>query len=187
MLLAIEIFMYMCFAWLVFLLIKTIVSTIKEARKRNVNLDQLITDNACCWLDNATERVESYRSAKEKNEVEESVGKEKAFEYDKEFREKLQALRIRVSFYTIKRMEAELIRGEDDELEISASWGFYTVREARLEEFARLNVKEDGAHAYLDKNRNVFDILGFQAAIEVLTLITDKEKQLNEILKEAEE
>lgn len=69
MLLAIEIFMYICFAWLVFLLIKTIISTIKEARKRNVNLDQLITDNACCWLDNATERVESYRNMKKEANI----------------------------------------------------------------------------------------------------------------------
>lgn len=187
MLLAIEIFMYICFAWLVLLLIKTIISTIKEARKRNLNLDQLITDNACCWLDNATEKVESYRNTEYLSENDEDLNKEKAFEYDKEFREKLKELRIRVSFYTTKRMEAQLLEGPDDELEISASWGFYTVREARKEQFARLDVKEDGARAYLDKNRNVFDILGFQAAIEVLTLITDKEKQLNEILKGIED
>lgn len=104
--------------------------------------------------------------------------KEKAFEYDEEFVRKLKSLEISVDFYTTKSK-----RLNKDELEVEASWGFYTMNEARQEVFARIHVEEDRARADLDKARNIFDILGFQAAIEVLTLIADKEKQLNEILK----
>ena len=104
--------------------------------------------------------------------------KEKAFEYDEEFVRKLKSLEISVDFYTTKRK-----RLNKDELEVEASWGFYTMNEARQEVFARIYVEEDKARADLDKARNIFDILGFQAAMEVLALITAKEKQLNEILK----
>lgn len=104
--------------------------------------------------------------------------KEKAFEYDEEFVRKLKSLEISVDFYTTKRK-----RLNKDELEVKASWEFYTMNEARQEVFARIYVEEDIASAYLNETRDVFNILGFQAAMEVLTLITAKEKQLNEILK----
>ena len=106
------------------------------------------------------------------------TNKEKAFEYDEEFVRKLKSLEISVDFYTTKRK-----RLNKDELEVEASWEFYTMNEARQEVFARIYVEEDKARADLDKARNIFDILGFQAAMEVLALITVKEKQLNEILK----
>lgn len=102
---------------------------------------------------------------------------EKAFEYDEEFVQKLNALGIRVNFYTSKNNEWNC-----DKITVTTSWSFYTMKEARLERFARIDVEEGRARARLDKSRNVFDILGFQAAMEVLSLITDKEKQLNEIL-----
>lgn len=104
--------------------------------------------------------------------------KEKAFEYDEEFVQKLSALGIRVDFYTNKSNGWNCY-----EPEVTTSWSFSTMKEARLEEFARIDVEENRARARLDKSRNVFDILGFQAAMEVLALITAKEKQLNEILK----
>lgn len=104
--------------------------------------------------------------------------KEKAFEYDEEFVRKLKSLEISVDFYTTKRK-----RLNNDKLEVEASWGFHVMIEGVQGEFAGIYVEEDIASAYLNETRDVFNILGFQAAMEVLTLITAKEKQLNEILK----
>lgn len=103
--------------------------------------------------------------------------KEKAFEYDEEFVKKLEVLKISVIFNTSKDK-----RLNSDSLKLSAYWGFYAMKEARQVIFARMNIAEYGANTQLSEF-NVFDILGFQAAMEVLNLIADKEKQLNEILK----
>lgn len=104
--------------------------------------------------------------------------KEKAFEYDEEFVKKLERLEIEVHFHASKFKKTK-----SGELRMSTWWSFYTKFEDKLDVFARIDVYEYGAHAYLSENRNIFDVLNFQAAMEVLTLIADKEKQLNEILK----
>lgn len=102
---------------------------------------------------------------------------EKAFEYDEEFAQKLEALEIKILFDTSKTK-----RWTSDKFKMTATWSFHIMTKPRQKQVAMIDVDEGGAHAHLTEGRNIFDILRFQAAIEVLTLIADKEKQLNKIL-----